>query len=101
MITLAFFQLKRLERLLLYHLNENTNLQARFSLSQYGFRTGVFTKTTLHEFVRRIESSLAKKKTLELFLDIVDAFNNITHKIIGDALQKLEVSLFFVSWTEC
>ena len=80
MITLTSFQLKWLDRLLLYHFNDDSNLQARFSAFQYGFRAAVSTETALHEFVRCIELSLAKKRTaLEIFLNIV-AFDNITHK---------------------
>ena len=68
---------------------------------QYGFKAGVSTKTALHEFVRRIELSLAKKRTaLEIFLDIVGAFDNITHKGIADALRELEVSHLLVHWIE-
>ena len=62
MITLTSFQLKWLERLLLYHFNDDSNLQARFSAFHYGFRAGVSTETTLHKLVRRIKLSLAKKK---------------------------------------
>ena len=72
---------------LLYHFNDDFNLQARFSAFQYGFRAGVSTETALHEFVRRIELSLAKKRTsLGIYLDIVGAFDNITYKGIADAL---------------
>ena len=55
MITLTSFQLKWLERLILYHINEDNNAQAKFSASQHGFRAGVSTETVLHEFVRRVE----------------------------------------------
>ena len=73
----------------------------RFSVFQYGFCSGVFAETALYEFVRRIESSFAKKKQhQEYFLDIVGAFDNITHKSIGDALSELKVSPFLVSWIE-
>ena len=55
----------------------------------------------LHEFARRIELSLAKKRTaLRIFLDIVRAFDNATHKGIADALQELEMSPFLVHWIE-
>ena len=55
MINLTFFQLKWLERLILYHINEDNNVQAKLSASQYGFGAGVFMETALHEFVRRVE----------------------------------------------
>ena len=43
MITLTSFQLKWLERLILYHVNEDNNVQAKLSASQYEFRVGVST----------------------------------------------------------
>ena len=54
-ITLTSFQLKWLEQLILYHINEDNNVQAKLSASQYGFRAGISTETALHEFVRRVE----------------------------------------------
>ena len=101
MITLTSFQLKWLERLLLYHFNDDSNFQARLSAFQHRFRAGVSTETALHEFVRRIKLSLAKKRTaLEIFLDIVGAFDNITHRGIADALRELEELPFLVHWIE-
>ena len=44
-IPLTSFQLKWLERLILYHINEDNNVQAKLSASQYGFRAGISTKT--------------------------------------------------------
>ena len=55
----------------------------------------------LHEFVRRIELSLAKKRTaLGIFVDTVGAFDNITHSGIADALRELKVSSFLAHWIE-
>ena len=54
-ITITFFLLKWLERLILYHINENKYVQAKLSATQYGFRAGVSTETALHEFVHRVE----------------------------------------------
>ena len=69
---------------------------------QFGFRTGVSTVNALHELVRRIEFSLAKKKpALGIFVDIiVGAFDNITHKSVGNVLRELEVSPFLACWIE-
>ena len=55
MITLTFFQLKWLERLILYHIIEDNNVQAKLFESQCGFRAGVSTETALHDLVRRVE----------------------------------------------
>ena len=62
LITLTSFQLKWFERLILYHINEQNNVQVKLSASQYGFPAGVSMKTALHEFVRRVEHCLVRKK---------------------------------------
>ena len=99
MITLTSFQLKWMERLILYHLNDNDNLKSKLVHTQYGFRVGVSTETALHEFVRRIESNFKKKKlALGIFLDIVGAFDNITFNNITAALQMLGVPSFITEW---
>ena len=101
MIILTSFQLKWLERLVLYHINEDNNVQAKLSASQYGFRAGVFTETALHEFVHRVEHSLARKKpALGTFLDIVGAFNNVTFRSFVAALRGLGMSKILTSWIE-
>ena len=61
MITLTSFQLKWLEKLVLYHINEDNNVQTKLSASQYGFRAGVATKTALHDFVCHVEHCLVGK----------------------------------------
>ena len=98
---ITFFQLKWLERLILYHINEDNNVQAKLSASQYGFRAGVSTETVLHEFVRRVEHCLVRKKpALGIFLDIVGAFDNVTFRGIAMALRGLDMSEILTSWIE-
>ena len=60
-ITLTSCQLKWWERLILYHINDDNNVQAKLSASQYGFRAGIFTETALHEFVRHVQHWLVRK----------------------------------------
>ena len=55
MITLTSFQLKWLERLILYRINEDNKVQAKRSASQCRFRADIFTETALHDFVRSVE----------------------------------------------
>ena len=101
MITLTSFQLKWLERLVLYHINENNNVQAKLSASQYGFRAGVSTETALHEFVRCVEHCLVgKKPALGIFLDIVGAFGNVTFRSFVASLRGLGMSKILTSWIE-
>ena len=99
MITLTSFQLKWLERLILYKLNEDSKIQDKISGAQYGFRAGVSTETALHEFVLRIERNLAKKRpALGVFLDIAGAFDNIKFSAIERALLELEVPNVLIHW---
>ena len=101
MITLTSFQLKWLERLVLYHVNEDNTVQAKLSASQYGFRAGVSTETALHEFVRRVEHCLVRKKpALGIFLDIVGAFDNVTFRSFVAALREMGMSKILTSWIE-
>ena len=101
MITLTSFQLKWLERLILYPFNEDDNVQAKLSASQYGFRGGVSTETVMHEFVRRLEHCLVRKKpALGIFHDIVRAFDNVTFRSFVAGLQGLGTSKVLTSWIE-
>ena len=87
--------------IILYHNNEDNNVQAKLSASQYGFRAGVFTETALHEFVRRVEHCLVRKKpALGIFLDIVGAFDNVTFHSFDAALRGLGMSDVLTSWIE-
>ena len=90
-----------MERLVLYHVNEDNNVQAKLSASQYGFRAGVSTEIALHEFVRRVEHCLVRKKpALGIFLDIVGAFDNVTLRSFVAALRGLGMSKILTSWIE-
>ena len=62
MITLTSFLLKWLERLILYHINEDINEQAKLPALQYGFQAGVSMEAVVHESVRRVEHRLVRKK---------------------------------------
>ena len=85
----------------MYHINEDNNVQAKLSASQYGFRAGVSTETALHEFVRRVEHCLVRKKlALGIFLDIVGAFDIVTFHSFVAALRGLGMSKVLTSWIE-
>ena len=55
MITLTSFELKWSERLILYPINADNNVQAKLSALHNGFRAGISTEPALHEFVLRVE----------------------------------------------
>ena len=84
-----------------YHIIEDNNVQTNLSPSQYGFRAGVSTETALHEFVRRVEHCLVRKKpALDIFLDIVGAFDNVTLRSFVAFLQGLGMSNILTKWIE-
>ena len=43
-------------------IDQDNNVLAKLSESQYGFRAGVSTEAALHEFVRREEHCLVRQK---------------------------------------
>ena len=67
MITLTSFQLKWLEKLVLYHINEDNNVQAKLSASQYGFRAGVATETVCMNLCAVWSIALLEKATFGYF----------------------------------
>ena len=76
-------------------------MQVKLSASQNGFPAGVSTETALHEFVRRVEHCLVRKKpALVIFLNIVGAFDNVTFRSFVAALQVLGMSTVLTSWIE-
>ena len=55
----------------------------------------------MHEFVRRVEHCLDRKKpALGIFLDSVGAFDYVTFRGFVAALQVLGMSKIFTSWIE-
>ena len=74
-------------------------MQAKLSALKFGFRAGVSTGTALHEFVRRVEHCLVRKKlALGIFLDIVGAFDYVTFRSFVAALQGLGMSKVLTLW---
>ena len=85
----------------MYRVNEDINVQAKLSASQYGFRAGVSTETALHEFVRQLEHYLVKKKPASgIFLHIIGAFDNFAFRTFVAALRGLGTSIILTSWIE-
>ena len=76
-------------------------MQAKLSESQYEFRAGISTETSLHELVRRVKHCLVRKKpSLGIFLNIVGAFDNVTFRSFVAALRGLGMSKILTSWIE-
>jgi ribonuclease HI len=99
MITLTSFQLKWLERLILWHLEKDRRVQERLNPRQFGFRAGVSTETALHLLVRKIEKAMYQGEyALGIFLDIQNAFPTVATESIKVALNRLQVDVGTQSW---
>jgi len=99
MITLTSFQLKWLERLVLWHLDKNPKVQARMHKRQFGFKAGVSTETALHHLVRRIEKAMENGEyAVGVFLDIQNAFPTVAITSITKALKELGIAGEIQSW---
>ena len=84
-----------------YYINEDNNVQAKLSAPQYEFRASVSMETALLKFVRRVEYCLVRKKTaLDIFPDIVGAFDNVTFRSFVTALLGLGMSEILTSRIE-
>ena len=73
MITLTSFQLKWLEKLVLYHINEDNNVQAKLSASQYGFRAELLRKLLCMNLCAVWSIALFEKSHLWVFSWILSA----------------------------
>ena len=96
-ITLAQVPLKLMERLILWQLE--ADLGIKVNEKQYGFCRGQSTVTALHKFVAKLEVTLAGGRlALGTFLDIEDAFDNVSFDAIDRALSKKYPSNMVRRW---
>ena len=81
MITLTSFQLKWLEKLVLYHINEDNNVQAKLSASQYVFVLELLRKLFCMNLCAVWSIALFEKSHRWVFSWIlVCAFDNVTFR---------------------
>ena len=78
-----------MERLVLWHMEEDLKIYSKLSKRQYGFTKGASTETSLHKLVHRIERAILNSgMALGTFLDIEWAFDNVAFHAIEKALNK-------------
>ena len=98
-ITLSSFMIKILERVILWHLNDNHLKTVPLSDNQHAFRGGRNTETALTNLVSQIEGSLDKKEyALGVFLDIQGAFDNVGMAAIRDGMEAKNLPSNLVEW---
>ena len=96
-IILAQVQLKLMERLIQWHLEADEGIG--FNAKQFGFSRGQSTISALHRFIAKIEDTLSGgKMALGTFLDIEDAFDNISFSAIEKAFNKKYQSVTVRKW---
>jgi ribonuclease HI len=99
MITLTSFQLKWLERLVLWDIVIDKRVKARLNQKQYGFKEGMSTDTALHELTYKIERSLINGEfALGIFLDIENAFPTVETCAIQKAMDRIGVNKGTQAW---
>ena len=87
-ITLTSFQLKLLEKVILWHLLSLDSVSIAIHTNQHAYRAGSSTDSALHALVSRIEESVSKGEfALGVFLDIRSAFDSVSHGAILGALR--------------
>ena len=89
-ITLTSFQLKLLEKVILWHLLSLDLVFEAIHTNQHVYRAGSSTDSALHPLVPRIEESVSMGEfALVIFLDIHGAFDSLSNDAILGALSPL------------
>ena len=97
MITLTSYQLKILERLILWYLGSGEDIDGKLHHYQYGFRKGRSTEAALHQLVHRLEENYIKGDlSMGIFLDIEGAFDKVPFRVIEEAAVSKGIDKYIV-----
>ena len=99
-ISLSSFVLKGLEKVILYHVNEeHINKDNFFSKNLYSYREGINTEDALHNLISKIEKAILNGEyAVVLFLDIESAFNTADINSIIKNLSEHGIDNLTVRW---
>ncbi len=98
-ITLASFQLKTLEKLILWEIQDTTLIAKPMSKHQHAFRKHYSTDTALSVVVDKIEEGLkGKQLTIAVFLDIRGAFDSVKTDFIVKNMRRRGITNLLVNW---
>jgi ribonuclease HI len=88
-----------MERLVLWHLEETTFKQKPVHKNQHAFRRGHSTEIPLSKLSNFVEQCFINKEyAICIFLDIIGAFNNVTHQAIIKAMKEAKFPPEIVNW---
>jgi hypothetical protein len=98
-ISLTSFVFKTLERMVLWRLEDTVFKHKPIHKNQHAFRKGHSTEIPLSKLTNFIEQAFINKEyAVCIFLDIIGAFNNITHKAIIKAMKEAKLPPEIVTW---
>ncbi len=90
-----------MERVLLWHLQEEYLSRNPLSANQHAFRSEHSTETALTNLVGRIENAINNGDcALGVFLDIQGAFDNVKPETIVEGLRNKQVDEKLITWYE-
>jgi hypothetical protein len=91
--------LKTLERLVLWRLEETTFKRFPLHKNQHAFRRGHSTEIPLSKLTNFVENAFTNKEfAVGIFLDIIGAFNNVTHQAIIKAMKDNHFPPEIITW---
>ena len=98
-ITLASFQMKTMEKLLLWRIQDKSLSENPQSKYQHAFRKYYSTDTALSVVVDKAEQGLSSKQaTLAVFLDIKGAFDHVDHGFIIESMKIKGIEQHVCDW---
>jgi hypothetical protein len=95
-----------MERLVLWHLEETTFRTKPLHRNQHAFRRSHSTDIPLSKLTNFVEQCFINKDyAVCIFLDIIGAFNNVTHQAIIKAMKEAQFPPEIIAWygnyTQC
>jgi ribonuclease HI len=95
-----------MERLVLWNLEDTTLKLKPIHRNQHAFRRGHSTEIPLSKLTNFVEQAFINKEyAVCIFLDIIGAFNNVTHQAIIKAMNTAnfpkEIIMWYGNYTQC
>jgi ribonuclease HI len=91
--------LKTMERLVLWRLEGTTFKRFPLHKNQHAFRRGHSTEIPLSKLTNFVETAFTNKEyAVAIFLDIIGAFNNVTHQAIIKAMKDNHFPPEIINW---
>jgi hypothetical protein len=98
-ISLTSFIFKTMERMVLWRLEESTFKNKPLHRNQHAFRRGHSTEIPLSKLTNFVEQAFINKEyAVCIFLDIIGAFNNVTHQAIVKAMKTAGFPQEIITW---